>query len=267
MFAKKVWIKGAGDLASGIALRMHRCGYSVVMSDIAAPTTVRRTVAFSPAVYLGESQVEEVRGILCRGMEEVQHCFTEAAVAVMVDEDARLCRAYQPDILIDAIIAKRNIHTSIKDAPGPIAVGPAFMAGRDCHAVVETKRGHNLGRVIWQGSAAENTGIPGNIGGYDKERIIRASGDGIFRAKVQIGDFVRRGDLLGYAGAAPIYALIDGIVRGILQDDIYVREGMKAGDIDPRCEKENCYTVSDKAYSVGGGVLEAVLCLTEGRRA
>ena len=146
-----------------------------------------------------------------------------------------------------------------------IGVGPGFEAGVDCHAVVETKRGHNLGRVLWKGSAYPNTGVPGNIGGYTVERIIRATEDGSFKAAVHIGDMVKAGDLLAYCDETPVYANIDGIVRGLLQDGVIVKKGMKSGDVDPRAEREYCFTISDKASAVGGGVLEAVLSLLNPR--
>lgn len=255
----RVLIKGAGDLASGIALRLHRSGFSVVMTETAVPTTVRRTVAFSPAVYLGETRVEDVAGIRCTTPEEVQEATAAGKIAVLVDETAQIKESWRPAVLVDAILAKRNLGTEIEDAPTVIGIGPGFCAGEDCHCVVETKRGHYLGRCIWEGGAIPNTGVPGMIGGYAMERLIKATGDGIFRGKAAIGDVVKKGDLVGYAGDTPIYALIDGVVRGLLQDGVPVTTGMKSGDIDPRCEVRHCYTVSDKASSIGGGVLEAIL--------
>lgn len=259
MYENKVLIKGAGDLASGIALRLHRSGYPVVMTETAVPTTVRRTVAFSPAIYLGTCRVEDVEGVFCRTLAEAEAAVAAGKIAVMVDETARIRDTWKPEVLVDAILAKRNLGTSISDAPTVIGVGPGFTAGVDCHCVVETKRGHYLGRCIWDGSAIANTGVPGMIGGYAMERLIKATGEGIFRGSVAIGDVVKAGDLVGYAGETPVYALIDGVVRGLLQDGVPVTVGMKAGDIDPRCEVSHCYTVSDKASSIGGGVLEGIL--------
>lgn len=255
----KVLIKGAGDLASGIACRLHRCGFQIVMTDIAVPTTVRRTVAFSRAVYEGEAQVEDITGVLCRTIEEIEAVVADGKIAVLVDENCAIREAWKPDVLVDAILAKRNLGTAITDAPVVIGVGPGFTAGEDCHVVVETKRGHNLGRCIRNGSAIPNTGVPGMIGGYDKERIIRASADGIFRGAVQIGDVVTKGTVVGYVDETPIFAEIDGVVRGLLQDGVPVTKGMKSGDIDPRGIVEHCYTVSDKATAIGGGVLEGIL--------
>lgn len=253
-------IKGAGDLASGIALRLHRCGYQIIMTEITVPTTVRRTVAFSPAVYLGETQVEDVTGVRCHSLEEIKAAVSCGRIAVIVDEKAEIVKQMKPQIVVDAILAKYNTGTSITDAPTVIAIGPGFCAGTDCHCVVESKRGHYLGRCIWDGPAIANTGVPGLIGGYGLERLIRASDDGVFRGTVSIGDQVKAGELVGYAGETPIYAQIDGVVRGLLQDGVLVTKGMKSGDVDPRCERKHCFTVSDKASSIGGGVLEAILC-------
>lgn len=255
----KVLIKGAGDLASGIACRLFRCGFSIVMTEIAVPTTVRRTVAFSRAVYENEARVEDITGVLCRTMEEIETAITDRKVAVIVDEACAIRKIWKPDVVVDAILAKRNLGTTITEANVVIGVGPGFTAGEDCHVVVETKRGHNLGRCIRNGSAIPNTGVPGMIGGYDKERIIRASADGSFSGAVQIGDRVVKGDIVGYVDETPIYAEIDGVVRGLLQDGVPVIKGMKSGDIDPRGVVEHCYTVSDKATAIGGGVLEGIL--------
>ena len=264
---KKIWIRGAGDLATGIALRLYRSGFDIVMSDIAVPTTVRRTVAFSPAVYTGETSVEGITGKLCENISMIDTVIESGCIPVIVDPSGEIMKEYKPDIIVDAIIAKTNIGTKITDADIVIGVGPGFEAGVDCHAVVETKRGHNLGRVLWSGSAYPNTGVPGNIGGYTVERIIRATADGVFRAKVNIGDYVKAGDLLAYCDETPVYANIDGIVRGLLQDGVKVKTGMKSGDVDPRAEREYCFSVSDKASAIGGGVLEAILSKISGRRA
>ena len=264
---KKIWIRGAGDLATGIALRLYRSGFDIIMSDIPVPTTVRRTVAFSPAVYTGETQVEGITGKLCENISMIDTVIESGCIPVIVDPSGEIMKEYKPDIIVDAIIAKTNIGTKITDADIVIGVGPGFEAGVDCHAVVETKRGHNLGRVIWSGSAYPNTGVPGNIGGYTVERIIRASADGVFSAKVNIGDFVKAGNLLAYCDETPVYANIDGIVRGLLQDGVKVKKGMKSGDVDPRAEREYCFSVSDKASAIGGGVLEAILSKISGRRA
>lgn len=257
----KVLIKGAGDLASGIACRLHHCGMDVVMTEIGIPTTVRRTVAFSPAIYEGIAEVEGIEGVRCDSLEEMVIAVAERKIPVLEDPECQLAMEWRPDVVVDAIIAKKNLGTTIRDAKIVIGVGPGFTAGADCHCVVETKRGHDLGRVLWKGSAVPNTGVPGMIGGYAKERIIRASGDGIFKGMCRIGDLVEKGQLVGMAGENPIYAEIPGVVRGLLQDGVPVKMGMKSGDIDPRAVVGSCYTVSDKARAIGGGVLEAILTL------
>lgn len=261
----KVLIKGAGDLATGIAARLHRSGFSVLMTEIAVPTTVRRAVAFSRAVYEGEAVVEGMKGVLCSSLSEVNKVHTDDNLAVMVDEECSVIEAYRPDVLVDAILAKKNLGTKIIHAPIVIGVGPGFCAGADCHCVVETKRGHDLGRCIWKGSAIPNTGVPGMIGGYAKERLIRATAAGEFKGVCIIGDLVEKGQLVGYAGETEIYAEVGGVVRGILQDGVPVVEGMKSGDVDPRGVVINCFSISDKATAIGGGVLEAILNMKKNR--
>lgn len=254
----KVLIKGAGDLATGIAVRLFMSGYEVWMTDIPIPTAVRRTVSFSRCIYEGCAEVEGITAVSAVSYDDGVSIAGSGNIPVFADERAEIAVPLKPDVIVDAIIAKRNINTSITDAPLVIGVGPGFCAGEDCHAVIETKRGHTLGRVIRDGSAIANTGIPGNIGGYTTERIIRAAADGEFKAIAEIGDTVNKGQTVAISGNAEIKALITGTVRGMLQNGVTVYKGMKCGDIDPRCERDNCFTVSDKARSVGGGVLEAI---------
>lgn len=258
----KVLIKGAGDLASGIGLRLYRCGFELVMTELAVPTTVRRTVAFSPAVYQETAVVEGVTGVLCHDTADMKAAYARNEIPVFVDEAGVIREIWKPDVIVDAIIAKKNLGTTMEEASLVIGAGPGFTAGVDCHCVVETKRGHDLGRCIWKGSAVPNTGVPGMIGGYDKERIIRAAADGSFTGCVSIGELVEKGQLVGKVEEAPIYAEVGGVVRGLLQDGVMVRKGMKSGDIDPRGMVGSCFTVSDKASAIGGGVLEAILSST-----
>jgi xanthine dehydrogenase accessory factor len=256
-----ILIKGAGDLATGVAHRLKKCGFNIVMTEISEPTTVRRTVAFSQAVYDKEVVVEGIKAVLAYEKDDINGIVEEGNIAILVDEEAKIVDEIKPDVIIDAIIAKENLGTNINDAKIVIALGPGFSAGVDCHCVVETQRGHYLGKSIYNGSAIPNTGVPGNIGGYTKERIIRATDDGKISPVVNIGDYVEKGDVVAYINEAPILAEINGIVRGMLQKDIKVFKGMKSGDIDPRCEKNHCFTISDKARSIAGGVLEAILHL------
>lgn len=259
----KVLIKGAGDLATGIAVRLYNSGFSIVMTDIEIPTAVRRTVSFSRAVYEETAKVESVTAVLCHGIDEVNKAVEDKRIAVLVDVNADIRSEWKPDVVVDAIIAKANLGTTIDDATIVIGVGPGFTAGSDCHCVVETKRGHYLGKCIYEGSAIANTGIPGDIGGYTVERILRAPAEGIFKPAVNIGDIVKKDGICGYVDDVPMKSLIDGVVRGLLQEGVIVHKGMKTGDVDPRCAVEHCFTVSDKARSIGGGVLEAIMHLSD----
>jgi len=253
-----VLIRGAGDIATGIALRLFRAGMQVVLTDLPKPTAIRRTVSLSQAIVLGEYRVEDVTGRHC-SPEEVPAVLAAGEIPVLTDPECRCREQLQPDVLVDAILAKKNLGTRITDAPAVIAVGPGFIAGTDCHAVVETMRGHYLGRVIWNGPAIPNTAIPGHIGGFAGERVLRAPADGIFRQALEIGAVVQAGDVAGSVDGIPMVCTIGGILRGILPDGTPVLKGMKSGDVDPRCEPDHCTCVSDKALSVGGGVLEALL--------
>lgn len=265
----KVLIRGAGDIASGIALRLHRAGMQVVMTDLPAPTAIRRTVCFSQAILLGEMTVEDVTARRADSVEEAESLLRRGLIPVLADPDCA-CRAQlRPDALVDAILAKRNLGTKIDDAPVVVGIGPGFTAGEDCHAVVETMRGHTLGRVIYSGSALPNTNIPGLIGGFAGERVLRAPCDGIFTAVHRIGDTVEEGETIGFVEGQPMKCTISGVLRGVLDDGVPVKKGMKSGDVDPRCKPEYCTTISDKALAVGGGVVEAVLYLNakqQGRR-
>lgn len=229
------------------------------MTEIDNPTTVRRTVAFSQAIFDNEIEIEGIKGIKVNNINEIHKEIKKGNIPIIIDKEANIIKKLKPKVVVDAIIAKKNLRTSINDAPIVIGVGPGFEAKKDCHLVIETKRGHYLGKVIEEGSAIPNTGIPGNIGGYTKERIIRASSNGKIRPVVKIGDYVKKGEVIAYIDGVEVVAEIDGIVRGMLQEGIEVFKGMKSGDIDPRCEKDHCFTISDKARSIGGGVLEAIM--------
>lgn len=255
-------IRGAGDLASGIALRLHRAGMEVVLLEQPRPTAVRWTVSFSTAVLAGEARVENAVGRLARDPEQAAAILSTGELPVLIDPEGAWIPRLRPDVLVDAILAKRNLGTKMTDAPVVIGVGPGFTAGVDCHAVVETQRGHDLGRVLLRGSAAPNTGIPGNIGGYTVERVLRAPCQGSFQPVCRIGDLVEAGQIVAMVGETPVRAEISGILRGLLPEGTPVTAEMKSGDVDPRCRRENCFTVSDKARAIGGGVLEAALLLS-----
>ena len=257
-----VLIRGAGDIATGIALRLYRTGIQVVMTDLPAPTAIRRTVCFSQAIILGEMTVEDVTARRAETPGQAEALLAQGLTPVLADPDCTCRTRLRPDALVDAILAKRNLGTKMDDAPIVVGIGPGFTAGEDCHAVVETMRGHTLGRVIYRGSALPNTNIPGLVGGYAGERVLRAPADGVFTRILDIGDEVQPGDIAGTVNGQPMKCTIGGVVRGILPSGTPVHLGMKSGDVDPRCKPEYCTTASDKALAVGGGALEAILHLT-----
>ena len=262
-------IRGAGDIASGAAMRLWRCGIDVVMTDLEKPTAIRRTVCFSQALVLGAATVEDVTARAAASAAQAEEILAAGEIPVLADPACTCREALRPDALVDAILAKRNLGMRIGDAPVVIGVGPGFTAGEDCHAVVETMRGHTLGRVIYSGSALPNTNIPGLIGGFAGERVLRAPCDGIFTAVHRIGDTVEEGETIGFVEGQPMKCTISGVLRGVLDDGVPVKKGMKSGDVDPRCKPEYCTTISDKALAVGGGVVEALLYLSakaQGRR-
>ena len=259
----KVLIKGAGDLASGIACRLYHCGMDVVMTEIGIPTTVRRTVAFSPAIYEGKAEVEGIEGVRCDSMEEMVIAVAERKIPVLEDPECQLAMEWRPDVVVDAIIAKKNLGTTKEMAPLVIALGPGFTAGEDVDVVIETKRGHNLGRVIRSGSAVPNTGIPGIIGGYGKERVMHAQAEGILRNVASIGDIVEARAVIAEIETenrtVPVEASLSGLLRGLIRDGYPVTKGFKIADIDPRKEElQNCFTISDKARCIAGSVLEVI---------
>lgn len=253
-----VVIKGAGDLATGVAWRLFKSGLPVVMTEIARPLVVRRTVAFAQAVYANSFTVQGVTAVLVDNAAGIDPVLDHGQIPLLIDPEARIISQVKPDILVDAIMAKRNVNTSNDNASLVLALGPGFTAGKDCHAVIETKRGHDLGRVIWRGSAAPDTGIPEAVNGYAAKRLLRAPAGGKVEPLCRIGDAVKEGYPVARVGGVPVMAEMDGVCRGMIQAGIVVKKGTKIGDIDPRKIREYCYSISDKALSVGGGVLEAV---------
>jgi len=256
-----VVIRGAGDIASGVAIRLVRCGYRVVMLEIAQPTAIRRSVAFAQAVFEGSFTVEDLTAKLVATAQEALDLTLRGEIGLLVDPQARSLGALGPGYLIDAILAKENLGTNKRMAPITIALGPGFSAGDDCDAVIETNRGHRLGRVILSGVAEPNTGIPGEIAGKSDLRVVRAPCAGVFRSCVALGELIAQGALLGQVGDTPVTVSMAGMVRGLLQDGLQVTARFKIGDIDPRGEKADYLTASDKAMAIGGGVLEAMLRL------
>ena len=255
-----VAIKGAGDLASGIALRLWRSGYRVILSELPVPLCIRRTVAFADAVINGSAKVEDAESVLISDISKAAAVWEDRKLPVIVDENAEKILTLAPDVLIDARIIKTwREDTHLRDAALVIGMGPGFTAGSNAHCVIETNRGHNMGRVFWKGSAEPDTGVPGTIKGEGIKRVIKAPCPGVFKPLVEIGDSVKTGEVIAKIGATNIEATLDGIVRGIIYPGINVWDGLKIMDIDPRGKREHCFTVSDKATALGGGVLEAIL--------
>jgi len=258
-----VVIRGAGDIASGVAIRLVRCGLRVVMLEIAQPTAIRRSVAFAQAVFDQSVTVEDLTARLVATAQEALELTWRNEIALLVDPQARSLGALRPDYLVDAILAKENFGTNKNMAPITMALGPGFAAGDDCDAVIETHRGHRLGRVILSGGAEPNTGIPGEIAGKSDLRVVRAPCAGVFRASVALGDLVTQGALMGQVGDTTVTAPLTGMVRGLLHDGLQVTARFKIGDIDPRGDKADYLTASDKAMAIAGGVLEAMLRLRQ----
>ena len=251
-----VVLRGGGDIATGVAWRLTRAGFPVIVCELAAPLTVRRTVSLSSAVVAGSIEVEGLRAVRVDDPAELLQVALTGVVPVIVSPDLP---AVEAAAVIDARLAKINLDTTIHDAPTVVGLGPGFVAGKDCHAVVETKRGHHLGRVIWQGPAAANTGTPGIVGGRGAERVLRAPADGRAVWNHSIGDVVSEGDVLGHVADRPVTAPFNGVVRGLVSSAAELHAGLKIGDVDPRPDPTACFEISDKALAVGGGGVEAVL--------
>ena len=252
-------IRGAGELGSAVARRLWLAGFEVIALEKPRPTCVRRKVCLANCIYTGKMKLEEISAGKAVNLFQTRKFLQQGILPVLVDPQGEFLKKLKPQILVDARMAKKNLGTSIKDAPIVIGLGPGFEAGKDVHYVIETNRGHNLGRVIRSGKADENTGIPGEIEGFTSQRVLRAPKKGIFKSNIKIGDFISRGRIVGWVNGSPITAQIKGVLRGILRSGLAVNKNSKIGDIDPRGVKSCCFTISDKANAVAGGVLEAVL--------
>ena len=291
-----VIVRGAGDISTGTIHRLFRAGFELLVLEAEKPSAIRRKVSFSEAVYDGRATVEGAKAVRIGSAEEAARCRADGHIPLIVDPEGDSIALLKPDVVVDAILAKRNLGTRMDMAPLTIGLGPGFEAGRDVHFVIETMRGHDLGRIISKGSAAPNTGIPGTVGGYGRERVIRAPGAGIFRDGKDIGSFVRAGEVIGRievpgsatgavgttgaevpgsgmeafettgaetpgsgAGTVEVRTVLTGVLRGIIRDGYPVTEGFKLADVDPRREEQkNCFTISDKARCIAGSVLELV---------
>ena len=254
-----VLIRGGGEMATGIAHRLHQCHMRVVITEIATPTSVRRNVAFAEAVYEGAQTVEGVKAVRITACDEAYAVWKQGQVPIFVDPDASIREILKPAVLVDATMTKKNGAAKLTDAPVVIGVGPGFTAGIDVRAVIESNRGHHLGRVIWDGAAEFDTGIPASVDGYTESRVLRVPQTGIFKALRAIGDLITIGESVGEVNGEAIKAEISGQIRGLLRNGIQVEQGIKAGDIDPRGQRGYCDSISDKSRAIAGGVLEAVL--------
>ncbi|QEK13063.1 EF2563 family selenium-dependent molybdenum hydroxylase system protein [Crassaminicella thermophila] len=264
MFSKYiVIIKGGGDIATAVAYKLFRAGFKVIITELEKPMMVRRTVSFANCIYEKEWTVEGVTSAFAEKEKDIERILKSGKIPVFVDPACKILEKIQPTILIDAILAKKNCGTQITDAPIVIALGPGFTAGLDVDAVIETNRGHQLGRILFEGKADANTGVPGPIKGYTIERVLRAPCMGIVKNHVEIGDFINKGERICSVGDLVVNAEIDGVVRGLIKDGLFVKKNEKIGDIDPRKDKKYCSLISDKGRNVAGGVLEAILILLQ----
>jgi len=252
-----VIIRGGGDLATGVAVRLFRAGFSVIILEAEQPTVIRLPVSFARAVYEGKAVVEDVEAVLIPSWRKAEDIIKKGKIPVLIDPKGNYIEKISPTVIVDAILAKRNLGTRIDQAPLVIGLGPGFTAGKDVDVVIETMRGHNLGRVYYQGQAAPDTGVPGEVGGESKRRLLRAPAEGKIVPLHQIGDLVKAGEAIAEVEGVPLKAEISGVLRGLIYPQSRVTKGMKVGDIDPRGIREYCFTVSDKARSIGGAVLEA----------
>jgi xanthine dehydrogenase accessory factor len=259
----KVLLRGGGDLASGIAIRLARIGIPPVITELAKPMAVRRLVSFCQAIYDEEIHIEEISARLCKSHDEINSSLLKSIVPVIIDPPADYRFEFKPDVIIDCRMTKQRPDLNIDAAPFIIGIGPGFIVGENCHSAVESKRGHYLGRVMWNGSTEVDTGEPESVGSHQSDRVLRAPDDGIFIAHVEIGQFVKAGATIAEVNGIPIKAVFDGFLRGLLHDQLQVTKGVKVGDVDPRLDQAACHLVSDKALAIGGGVLEALLMRPE----
>lgn len=257
---KTAIVRGGGDLATGVVYRLWRAHYRVLCLEIERPLVVRRSVAVAEAIFSGEHSVEGMRAVR---IESISEWTDSNTIAIRVDPDGSSISKLAPDLVVDAIMMKRNVGTHREMAPLVFAIGPGFSAPNEVHGVVETKRGHTLGRLITNGSAIPNTGIPGMEMGYTTERLLRAPCVGRVKPFREIGESVSAGEIVAEVDGEPVSAQITGVLRGLIHPSVNVRQGMKIGDIDPRNERAHCFSITDKALAIGGGILEGVLAFAD----
>lgn len=254
-----ILIRGGGDLGSGVAYRLHRIGWNIVITEIAQPLVLRRSVAFANAIYEGVMNVE---GITARHIDlpsEIPVRMAKQEISVIIAPDLYTFPEFTPDVVVDARLLKKYVEYPLPTRPMIIGLGPGFKVGMNCHSVIETNRGHYLGRALWSGEAMEDTGIPGTVSQKSHDRVLRAPTDGVIESKTRIGSIVNQGELIGIVANKPILAPFDGVLRGFMHNGIFVKEGTKIGDLDPRLDVDLINYISEKALAIGGGVLEAIL--------
>lgn len=253
-----VLVIGGGDLASGVIYRLHKVGFSVAVTELEAPLFVRRAVSYGEAIYQGQVTVDGITAQHAKTPEQILPILKQNQIPVIADPQGDMIRQLKPSVIVDARMHKSNLGIAQQDAPLVIGLGPGFHAGQDVHAVIETMRGHTLGRVIWDGSPAPDTGEPGSVKGITHTRVLRAPAAGHVQPQYAIGEHIAQGAVIGHVNDKPIVAAFDGVLRGIVHPNVWVHEGMKIGDLDPRGNREACFTISDKSLAIGGGVLEAI---------
>jgi len=266
IFDELIIIRGGGDIASGTIHKLHRCGFRLLVLELPRPTSIRRKVSFSEAIYDGEATIEGVTAVFAHSLDEAKMIWDSNKIPIIIDPAGESIWKLKPEVLVDAMIAKRNLGTTKDMADITIALGPGFTAGRDVDVVIETSRGHDLGRLIFEGEAKPNTGVPGEIEGYSAERVIHSPADGIIENIKDIGAIVDKDEIIASIGDTFIRSKIPGVLRGIIRSGSVVRKGLKIVDVDPRIsEMPNCFTISDKARNIAGGVLEAILYMKQKR--
>lgn len=266
----KILVRGAGDVSTGIIWTLAYAGFKVVCIDIEKPSCIRTEVSYSTAIYDGEKTLGNITCVYVKNENEIDNVLNQGKVALLIDPNAEILKNKKFDVVIDAILAKKNLGTTIDMAKLVIGVGPGFTVGKDCHRAIETMRGHTLAKIYTEGSPLKDTGIPGLIASHAKDRVMHSPCEGIFHNVHKIGDKVTKGEILShiyeYIDGVPsgnivnLYASIDGLLRGILKDGFYAKNNLKCADIDPRLsEYENCFTISDKARNIGGAVLTTIM--------
>ncbi|MCD4713569.1 MAG: EF2563 family selenium-dependent molybdenum hydroxylase system protein [Clostridiales bacterium] len=255
----KVLVRGGGDLATAVIQKLFKSGFKVVVSELENPKMVRRTVSFSSAIYEGTHSVEGIEAIYCKHVDEIDVLLNANKIPVLTCNEDVIMEAFKPDIFVDATLSKKKVNYSLDKAEIVVGLGPEINAGVDAHVVIETARGHDLGRLIFAGYAKENTHCPGDIAGYTTERVLRSPCDGVIKSLKRIGDHIEKNETIAFVNDMPVISQVEGVLRGLIHDNVEITKGMKVGDVDPRGITEYCYTISEKGRNIAGGVLEAIL--------